>query len=210
MPIRTQFAKPFGSVRSASDPYNPMMVNGTASSFPNGDPFPYTFNPKSPRFLLPASIECIGTNVQWPYIYQFNLAVQRQLPWQVALTAAYVGTISRDVPTMIDGNYAPYVPGISGENSGSSGTGGYNARRPYDQNATGTGTLGQNIFLITNQTASYHSLQICRGTAALAQRHGEWLLRLESCDTKLQRVGDRPDDRAGLREPVGGKRPDGR
>ena len=153
----------FGSVRSASDPYNPLMVNGTASAFPNGDPFPYTFNPKSPRFLLPASIESIGTNVQWPYIYQFNLAVQRQLPWQIQLTAAYVGTISRDVPTMIDGNYAPYVPGITGENSGSSGTGGYNARRPYDQNATGTGTLGQNIFLITNQTANYHSLQIAAG-----------------------------------------------
>ena len=30
-----------------------------------------------------------------------------------------------------------------------------NARRPYDP-----GVLGQNIFLITNQTASYHSLQI--------------------------------------------------
>jgi hypothetical protein len=150
----------FGSVRSASDPYNPLMVNGTASSFPTGDPFPYTFNPKNPRFLLPASIESIGTNVQWPYIYQFNLAVQRQLPLQIGLTAAYVGTLSRDVPTMIDGNYAPYVPGISGESSGSAGTGGYNARRPYDQNSTGTGTLGQNIFLITNQTASYHSLQI--------------------------------------------------
>ncbi|MFZ2022827.1 MAG: carboxypeptidase regulatory-like domain-containing protein [Terracidiphilus sp.] len=150
----------FGSVRSASDPYNPMMVNGTASSFPNGDPFPYTYNPKSPRFLLPASIESIGTKVQWPYIYQFNLAVQRQLPLQVALTAAYVGTLSRDVPTMIDGNYAPYVPGITGESSGSAGATGYNARRPYDQNSTGTGTLGQNIFLITNQTASYHSLQL--------------------------------------------------
>ena len=150
----------FGSVNSKSNPYATTMVNGTASSFPNGDPFPYTFNPKSPRFLLPASIESIGTNVQWPYIYQFNLAVQRQLPLQVALTAAYVGTLSRDVPTMIDGNYAPYVPGITGESSGSAGTGGYNARRPYDQNSTGTGTLGQNIFLVTNQTASYHSLQL--------------------------------------------------
>ena len=140
------------------------MVNGTASAFPTGDPFPYSFDPKSPRFLLPASIETIGTNVQWPYIYQFNLAVQRQLPWQVQVTAAYVGTLSRDVPTMIDGNYAPYVAGIANEGSGQTGTGGTNARRPYDQNSTGTGTLGQNIYLITNQTASYHSLQIaaCR------------------------------------------------
>jgi hypothetical protein len=153
----------FSSVRSASDPYNPTMVNGAASAFPNGDPFPYTFNPKSPRFLLPASIETLGTNVEWPYIYQFNFAVQRQLPWQVALTAAYVGTLSHDVPTMVDGNYAPYVPGLTGENSGQTGTGGTNARRPYDQNATGTGTLAQNIFLITNQTANYHSLQIAAG-----------------------------------------------
>ncbi len=150
----------FSSVRSASDPYNPKMINGTASAFPSGDPFPYTFNPSSPRFLLPASIESIGLGVEWPYIYQFNLAVQRQLPSQVSLTVAYVGTLSRDVPTMIDGNYAPYVPGIAGENSGQTGTGGINARRPYDENATGTGTLGQNIFLITNQTANYHSLQV--------------------------------------------------
>lgn len=150
----------FSSVRSASDPYNPQMVNGAASAFPNGDPFPYVYNPKSPRFLLPAAIETIGTNVQWPYIYQFNLAVQRQLPGNLSLTTAYVGTISRDVPTMVDGNYAPYVPGIAGENSGQTGKGGTNARRPYDQNATGTGTLAQNIFLITNQTASYHSLQV--------------------------------------------------
>ena len=64
---------------------------------------------------------------------------------------------------MIDGNYAPYVPGIASESSGQTGTGGTNARRPYDQNATGTGTLGQNIFLITNQTANYHSLQIAAG-----------------------------------------------
>jgi hypothetical protein len=150
----------FSSVRSASDPYNPQMVNGAASAFPNGDPFPYFYNPRSPRFLVPASIETIGTNVQWPYIYQFNLAVQRQLPGNLSLTTAYVGTLSRDVPTMIDENYAPYVPGIAGENSGQTGTGGTNARRPYDQNANGTGTLGQNIYLITNQTASYHSLQV--------------------------------------------------
>ena len=150
----------FSSVRSASDPYNPQMINGTASAFPNGDPFPYNYNPSSPRFLLPASIETIGENVQWPYIYQFNLAIQRQLPGEVTLTTAYVGTISRDVPTMIDDNYAPYVPGLAGESSGQTGTGGTNARRPYDQNAAGTGTLAQNIYLTSNQTANYHSLQV--------------------------------------------------
>lgn len=146
----------FSSVRSTSDPYNPKMVTGAASAFPNGDPFPYVYNPSSPRFLLPASIETIGLKVQWPYIYQFNLAVQRQLPGEVTLTTAYVGTISRDVPTMIDDNYGPYVPGITNSTSQAS----ENSRRPYDENATGTGTLGQNIFLTSNQTANYNSLQV--------------------------------------------------
>ena len=90
--------------------------------------------------------------MQWPYIYQFNFAVERQLPGQLSLTTAYVGTLSHDLPTMIDDNYAPYVPGIPGESTSQASI---NSRRPFDP-----GVLGQNIFLITNQTASYHSLQI--------------------------------------------------
>lgn len=146
----------FTSVRSASDPYNPKMVTGAPSAFPNGDPFPYIYSPSNPRFLLPASIETIGENVQWPYTYQFNLAVQRQLPGEVVLTTAYVGTVSRDVPTFLDNNYGPYVPGIPNSTSQAN----QNSRRPYDENSTGTGTLGQNIYLISNQTANYHSLQV--------------------------------------------------
>jgi hypothetical protein len=133
----------FNSITSFSHPYN------NPASFPNGDPFPYTYNPSSPRFLVPASIESIDPKVQWPYIYQFNFAVQRQLPERLVLTTAYVATLSHDVPTMIDDNYAAYAPGASTSQAS------INARRPYDP-----GVLGQNIFLISNQTASYHSLQI--------------------------------------------------
>ena len=139
----------FNSVNSLTNIYAPKMGNGATSSFPNGDIFPYVYNPSSPRFLVPASIESFSPNIQWPYIYQFNLAVQRQLPGQFSLTPAYVGTLSRDVPTMIDDNYAPYAPGATTAQAS------INARRPYDP-----GILGQNIFLITNQTASYHSLQV--------------------------------------------------
>jgi hypothetical protein len=138
----------FINVRSLSNIYAPTLLNGTPSDFyTSGDPFPYIYNPANPKFLKPASIESIDPNVQWPYIYQFNFAVQRQLPEQVSLTAAYVGTLSHDVPTMIDNNYAPWETGATSSN--------VNARRPYDP-----GILGQNIFLTTNQTASYHSLQV--------------------------------------------------
>ncbi len=147
----------FQSVNSMTNVYAPTMVNGAPSSFPNGDIFPYVYNPKSPRFLVPASVETISETVRWPFIYQFNASVQRQLPQHVTATLAYVGTLSHHVPMMVDINYGPYVPGISGESTSAASE---NSRRPYDQNATGTGSLGQNIYLISTQTASYHSMQL--------------------------------------------------
>jgi Carboxypeptidase regulatory-like domain/TonB dependent receptor len=133
----------FNSITSFSNVY------GNPASFPTGDPFPYIYNPKSPRFLPAASIETIGANYRWPYIYQVNTSVQRELPQHVTLTAAYVGTLSHRVPLMIDDNYAPYAAGASTSQTS------INARRPYDP-----GVLGQNIYLSSNQTASYHSMQI--------------------------------------------------
>jgi hypothetical protein len=94
-------------------------------------------------------VETISENTQWPLVYQINAAVQRELPNQISVTAAYVGTLSHDLPIMIDDNYAPYAPGATTSQTS------INSRRPYDP-----GILGQNIFLISNQTASYHSLQI--------------------------------------------------
>jgi hypothetical protein len=133
----------FNSIASFSNVY------GSAASFPTGDPFPYVYDPKSPRFLPAASIETIGVNYRWPYIYQVNTSIQRELPKHVTLTTAYVGTLSHRVPIMIDDNYAPYAPGASTSQTS------INNRRPYDP-----GVLGQNIYLASNQTASYHSLQV--------------------------------------------------
>lgn len=142
-------AQPFAVRQTFNSITSLTNVYGNKASFPTGDPFPYTYTPSAPRFLPAASVETISENSQWPLVYQINASVQRQLPSQISLTAAYVGTLSHDLPIMIDDNYAPYAPGAStSQNS-------INARRPYDP-----GVLGQNIFLITNQTASYHSLQI--------------------------------------------------
>ena len=133
----------FNSIASFSNVYaNP-------ASFPNGDPFPYTYTPASPRFLPAASIETIAENYQWPVVYQMNAAVQRELPKNVSLTVAYVGTLSHHLPFMLDKNYAPYAPGASTSQAS------INARRPYDP-----GVLGQVTYDESNETASYHSLQI--------------------------------------------------
>ena len=142
-------AQPFAIRQTFNSITSLTNVYGNKASFPNGDPFPYTYSPSHPRFLPAASVESISQNTQWPLVYQINTAIQRQLPSQVSLTAAYVGTLSHDLPIMIDDNYAPYAPGASTSQTS------INARRPYDP-----GVLGQNIFLISNQTASYHSLQL--------------------------------------------------
>jgi hypothetical protein len=142
-------AQPFAIRQTFNSIASFTHVYGNAASFPNGDPFPYTYSPSNPRFLPAASIETIAPDYQWPLVYQLNMAVQRQLPHNVGLTAAYVGTLSHHLPFMEDLNYAPYAPGASTSQAS------INQRRPYDP-----GVLGQITYDESNETASYHSLQI--------------------------------------------------
>jgi len=142
-------AQPFAVRQTFSSITSLSNVYGNPASFPSGDPFPYTYNPQNPRFLPAASIETIGPNYKWPYIYQINTSVQRELAQHVTATLAYVGTLSHRVPLMVDDNYAPYAAGASTSQTS------INARRPYDP-----GVLGQNIYLTSSQTGSYHSLQV--------------------------------------------------
>ncbi|MDE3103726.1 MAG: TonB-dependent receptor [Acidobacteriota bacterium] len=125
-------------------------VYGCPASFPNGDPFPYTFNPSSPRFLSNAAVETISKDYQWPYSYQLNAAIQRELPKNISMTVAYVSTLSHDLPYMVDINAPQWATGATTSATSIS------ARRPYRDG----GALGQVTYGESNQTASYHSLQI--------------------------------------------------
>jgi hypothetical protein len=80
------------------------------STAPGGGIFPYTYRPSSPVFIAGpvGATETISTKVRYLYTYQLNFSVQRQLPGQVSLTAAYVGALSHNLPNFIDANYAPY------------------------------------------------------------------------------------------------------
>ena len=142
-------AQPFAIRQTFNSIASLTNVYGNAASFPNGDPFPYTYSPSNPRFLPAASIETIAPDYKWPLVYQFNAAIQRQLPHNVSVTAAYVSTLSHHLPFMEDLNYAPYAPGASTSQAS------INARRPYDP-----GKLGQITYDESNETASFHSLQI--------------------------------------------------
>jgi hypothetical protein len=133
----------FNSIASLTNVY------GNPASFPNGNPFPYTYSPQNPRFLPNASVIAISQKYQWPVTYQFNLAVQRQLPGGISLTTGYVGTVSRDIPLDYDVNYPAYAPGASTSQTS------INNRRPYDP-----GVLGQTQLIASVLTGSYHSLQV--------------------------------------------------
>jgi len=134
----------FTSITSFSNVY------GNTQSFPTGDPFPYTFNPSSPRFLPTASVEAIDPKYKWPVAYQANAAVEQQMPGGISLQIAYVGNFVRHVPDGIDGNNPVYAPGAT------TGQTNLTSRRPYNDG----GTLGQVILITSGQTANYHSLQV--------------------------------------------------
>ena len=69
----------FNNVGSLTDPYS--LLPGGAS------PFPYVYNPASPRFIAPSQIQGIAADFRWTHNYQFNFTVQRQITKDFAMTA---------------------------------------------------------------------------------------------------------------------------
>jgi hypothetical protein len=54
--------------------------------------------------LFPLNLTEIPTKVQWPYVQQWNLDVQRELPEHVVLSVAYVGSKGTHLTLLSDGN----------------------------------------------------------------------------------------------------------
>ncbi len=151
----------FGSETSITSIYNV----GFPSTAPGGGIFPYTFKPSAPKFYPSQSIEAIPTNFKDSSVYQFNLSVQRQLPYRVSMTAAYVGTLGRHLSSFVDANYAPYstVNSSGGVLVGGLSTSAASTeqRRQYDAGINLTpGTLGGITYLISDQTSNYNGLQV--------------------------------------------------
>jgi hypothetical protein len=148
-------AQPFAIRQTFNSITSMTNVYGNPASFPNGDPFPYTYNPASPRFLPAAAVEAIDPRYKWPVSYQVNAAVEQQFPGGISMQTAYVGNFVRHVPYGIDGNNPVYAPGASTSQAS------INGRRPYlGANNVNGATLGQVILITSGQTANYNSLQV--------------------------------------------------
>jgi hypothetical protein len=121
---------------SLSNPYR--NLNG-------GDPFPY-----NGHFVPGGSIFGPSPNFHWPYTYQLNFSVQRQVTNSLGVTAAYVGSLSHNLPFAVDANYpvVPLVPTAANFTSNN-----IQARRPNQG-------FGAVLSMQSGQTASYNGLQI--------------------------------------------------
>src|SRR5258708_10486223 len=85
-----------------------------------------------------------SANVQWPYAYRLNVSVQRQVTNNLAITAAYVGSLSHNLPFAVDLNYPSFVGATSAN---------VQARRPNQ-------SFGQILSMESGQTASYNGMQV--------------------------------------------------
>jgi hypothetical protein len=151
----------FGSETSMTSIYNV----GFPSTAPGGGIFPYTFTPSAPKFYPSQGIEAIPPTFKDSSIYQFNLSVQRQLPYRISVTTAYVGTLGRHLSSFLDANYAPYslVNSAGGPLVGALSTAAASTeqRRQYDAGLNlAPGTLGGITYLISDQTSNYNGLQV--------------------------------------------------
>lgn len=115
-------------------------------AYPGGDPFPY-----SGQFVNGATIFGPATNFQWPYTYQLNASIQRQVTNNLSIQVAYVGSLSHDEPFATDVNYPVANATASASN--------FQSRRPFNNPAL-TNNFGTIFALRSNQTASYNGLQV--------------------------------------------------
>lgn len=129
----------FNNVKSLTEPYG--LLPGGVS------PYPYSYTPADPRFVFPASIMGPSLDFRWPYTYQMNFSVQRQVRTDLSVEAAYVSSLARKLPFQRDLNYPVYGPGAT--------TGNVNSRRPIQP-----GTLAVVGELNSIMNTAYHGLQL--------------------------------------------------
>jgi hypothetical protein len=154
----------FPTVHTLSDPYR---------NLPGGvGPFPFNYDPANPRYTLPATVFGTDLDFVWPYTYQMNLTVEKEIFRNTSVSASYVGALGRKLPASVDRNYPVFGPGATTQN--------VNARRPYLP-----GTIGAARVLQSTFTSDYHGLQLSgerRGTHVFVKAYYSFGKALEDVD----------------------------
>ena len=134
------------AMRSAPFTHSFNIVNTPlvpTNSMRDGFP-PRTPDPTDPR-LVSGSLEGVSLDRRTPYVQQYNLTLQQQVPGAMVVSASYVGVLSRNMWHSINKNLALPGPGPIGP------------RRPH----AGLFPNLTNINISeTTGTGNYHALQI--------------------------------------------------
>ena len=78
------------------------------------DPFQGNSNPFPPNsFPVPITHLTLANDLKPPYVQNWNLSLQRELPRKFLLEARYVGTKGTRLPRFIEANPSIYIPGVS-------------------------------------------------------------------------------------------------
>lgn len=129
----------FPTVFTLSDPYR---------NLPGGvGPFPYIYSPEAPRFAAPVQVFGPSLEFEWPFTYQANVTVEKEIGRGMSASASYVGAFARHLAAPVDRNYPLIQPGATTAN--------VNARRPYQP-----GTFAAINVLESNFNSDYHGLQL--------------------------------------------------
>jgi hypothetical protein len=130
-------------------PLGATLVN-PYNNFVGGNPFPYKGTFTTGGGLFP-----VASDFEWPYTFQMNISVQRQVTRDLIVGAAYVDTSSHNLPFARDINYPVLTP------TATSAGANILSRRPNP-------LFGAVLELDSDQDASYHGLQI---TSAMRMSH---------------------------------------
>jgi hypothetical protein len=110
-------------------PFSSLLTNITTPTTPvntvtrlsAGLPPPVPTDPNNPT----GSLSAVAFNLQIPYLHQYNLTIQRELPLGLVLTVSYVGILERKGQSVSNGAGGPNI------DAPPPGPGAVNPRTPY-------------------------------------------------------------------------------
>ena len=91
---------------------NPFGAGGQPNPFPSKAPAS-NLNFKTAGYIpfAGSSVYAVDRNLRTPYVYQYNLSVQREIMRDTTLDISYIGSDSHKLTGTVDAN--PYVPGLA-------------------------------------------------------------------------------------------------
>src|SRR5215467_27973 len=125
--------------------------------------------------LFPQTVTSIPNKAVWPYMQQWNLSLQKELPSHIIFSAAYVGSKGTHLTLLSNGNQIvplvgaanPYKPGEVITQPAGGSTSSPDCGTTFDANGVPTGAMTPSGVPITGQAAVNLAVAACGANADL-------------------------------------------